>query len=195
MRPVARDGSLQSSFFWMSLNEFTERKKAQRTLGFLTNSGLKLHTCFCDQRIEQHQWCTAIHRKVSKSTETKQTQTHQKGLQSEVDYRSRIQIDIEEHWGHQLGSCWNSCLLRPYIHFHPVFTCRTPAFPLFQTKTSSHISFGKINAVGRSLCQMRVIPREGEENNTRRKWSPLQEKQCYQLGARSLNDLAFSNVF
>lgn len=84
MRPVEQDDSLQSSFFWMSLNEFTERKKAQRTLGFLTDSGLKLHTCFCDQRIQQHQWCTAIHRKVSEEHRNKtEHKLTKKGLQSE----------------------------------------------------------------------------------------------------------------
>lgn len=84
-------GNFFKAHFWISLSYFTERKKAQRTLGFFTNGGLKLHTCLCDESKDSSiNGATAIHT-VSGKELKKKKKCQERLIVLEAKYRSIIQ--------------------------------------------------------------------------------------------------------
>lgn len=92
VHPVAQDGSLQSSFSWMSLNEFTE---GRRHRGHLVSSPIVAWSytrAFVIKGFSSISGAQPFIEKYQKSTETKQnTNSPKKASNLKVQFRSRIQ--------------------------------------------------------------------------------------------------------
>lgn len=141
---------------------------------------------------------TAIHRKVSEELkkQNKQNRSLPKKAYNlrfgwEVEYRQTLEA-TQSSCARKLPpleSCRSSCLLEGLDPFSSSFHLQNLGLPSFSNKSvkaSSHISFGKVRATGRSLFHMQFIPREGKENATYREWSSFEEKKsCQHLATGS----------
>lgn len=116
-------------FLFLDVFKLVHRKKAQRTLGFLTNSGLKLHTCLWLKVFSSFSGVTAIHRKVSEELKKQNKTKHKPAkkayslkVQFISEYRQTRDTAQSSFARKLLGTAvfWRVC-----AYFPLVFTCKT----------------------------------------------------------------------